>query len=314
MVSTLPELIDFWPDGYIGHTDSKGLDIGKEFLRNLFMIESSFPIKKVKIFSHFQKPNKNSIVRRVVSHIFLILKSDKISKQKKLHGHQGNRFDLEPSALNIWYTSENIRPPLSENFNIFLSHDLDDYMGKNIYLPIWATRLGSNIEESVKAQDNFLNRRITTVNEKSDICAVISNPEPIRLAFLTELQRHVKVDIYGAFGLPLSDKNSVLSRYKVNICFENDEFPGYVTEKPFESWMNGCIPVWRGIDSGSYLNEEAIINVTKLGFRHSIEQIIHIVNNNSEYLRISSQPILNRGYDFLILQDKIRSQFIHSMN
>ena len=37
------------------------------------------------------------------------------------------------SRHRIWYTGENIRPPISTNFDGFLSFDLDDYENKNYY-------------------------------------------------------------------------------------------------------------------------------------------------------------------------------------
>jgi hypothetical protein len=46
--------------------------------------------------------------------------------------------------------------------------------------------------------------------------------------------------------LPVFAKLSVLSRYRFAICFENTAFPGYVTEKIFDSFVAGCIPVYLG--------------------------------------------------------------------
>jgi hypothetical protein len=45
---------------------------------------------------------------------------------------------------------------------------------------------------------------------------------------------------------PAFEKVSTLSRYRFAVCFENSAFPGYVTEKIFDSFVAGCIPVYRG--------------------------------------------------------------------
>jgi hypothetical protein len=142
---------------------------------------------------------------------------------------------------------------------------------------------------------------------KKGICVVISNPEPIRMAFIDELRKNFEVDVYGAFGLPIRDKAEVLRNYKINVCFENDEYPGYVTEKPFEAWLNECIPVWRGLDAAGYLNQESIINVTELGFHASITKIGMILEHDDEYLRVSGLPILKKGYAFQDLENKINT-------
>jgi hypothetical protein len=282
MHKTSVELRNFWPDGYTGHTDSSGRDLGKEFLKSLFLTDATSQYADVNVHSHFYRTRNLVKIRKVVSKIEQVIRRDKLVKYKKLHGHLTDNHDLKINSLNIWYTSENIRPPLNQAFDMFLSHDIDIYDGRNTYLPIWATRLGSDIAEAMRAQIHLSTRRNTKIEGKRGICAVISNPEPIRMAFLDELRKHFAVDVYGAFGLPIRDKAEVLSNYKINVCFENDEYPGYVTEKPFEAWINECIPVWRGLDSAGYINQESIINVTELGFQASIAKIGEILENDDE--------------------------------
>ncbi len=47
------------------------------------------------------------------------------------------------------------------------------------------------------------------------------------------------------------EKHKVLSQYKFNICYENAKnIPGWITEKIFDSFFAGCVPVywgWRGV-------------------------------------------------------------------
>ena len=42
--------------------------------------------------------------------------------------------------------------------------------------------------------------------------------------------------------------DAVARNYRYFLCFENDLYPGYVTEKPIEAWASGSVPLWRGID------------------------------------------------------------------
>jgi hypothetical protein len=46
--------------------------------------------------------------------------------------------------------------------------------------------------------------------------------------------------------LPPLGKVSTLSNYRFALCFENTAFPGYVTEKIFDCFAAGCIPVYLG--------------------------------------------------------------------
>lgn len=41
-------------------------------------------------------------------------------------------------------------------------------------------------------------------------------------------------------------KNKVFRQYKFSICYENAIFPGYISEKIFDSLLAGCIPVYMG--------------------------------------------------------------------
>jgi hypothetical protein len=214
---------------------------------------------------------------------------------------------LNPNNFNMWYTPENMRPPLDQDYDVFLSHDTDDYDGRNLYLPIWATRLAGTLDASILRQREFTKPRNTNGLNKKGICAVISNPEPVRMAFIKELRKYVPVDIYGALGKPIEDKNEILSQYKFNICFENDHFPGYVTEKPIEAWENGCIPIWWGNDIKNYLNPEAIIDVSKLGFMAAIEEISASLISDDKYQSIFRQPLLNKEFNFEKLNETIQN-------
>ena len=291
-------LKSFWAYGAVGHVNSEGIDVGQEFLRNTFKDISSISFTDCVIYSHFESINAASRILEQIEYLTNKRSRSELEKRTRLHGHFKKKNKLEKSIFNVWSTSENIRPPLDEEFNIFLSHDLDTYDGRNIYLPIWATRLGVTIAEAKEAQKKLLVRRNGDVGLRSGICAIVSNPEPIRMAFLRELQRVFPVDIYGALGSPVDDKFQILSKYKFNVCFENVESPGYITEKPIESWIGGCIPIWKGIDPIQSLNQNSIINVTRDGFAKTIETIETLMNDEDQFNSKWRQPILLNPYNF----------------
>lgn len=68
------------------------------------------------------------------------------------------------------------------------------------------------------------------------------------------------------FGGPVQDKVSTLSDYRFSLCFENTRFPGYVTEKIFDCFFAGTIPVYLGApDIDSYVPRDSFIDVTSFG-------------------------------------------------
>lgn len=67
---------------------------------------------------------------------------------------------------------------------------------------------------------------------------------------------------YPSYKGTVSRKKETLSNYKFNICYENAKnVPGWITEKIFDSFFSGCIPVywgWSGIES--YVDKNCFIN------------------------------------------------------
>ena len=57
------------------------------------------------------------------------------------------------------------------------------------------------------------------------------------------------------------DKIATMAQYRFSICFENLRFSGYVTEKIFDCFFAGCIPVYYGApDIERYVPKEAFID------------------------------------------------------
>lgn len=237
----------------------------------------------------------------------------------------------QPNSLarvSVWYTGENVRPPLGV-WDATWSFDTDPIGGTNYYLPVWM--IGMDFDWIPHPQDdgevrqrratnaNFLGRRLRSeemlrirsgsAGERPLFCCTfINNPEPIRMHAIEALREVGEVDVYGrASGRPVPDKASIASDYQFMLCFENDLYPGYVTEKPFEAWGAGTIPIWRGLDPAGYMNREAVID--QLQFRdlsrlaHFVEEVRHDVGWLNE---VSSRPILTRAPDLLPIQNQLR--------
>jgi hypothetical protein len=62
-------------------------------------------------------------------------------------------------------------------------------------------------------------------------------------------------------GLAFDEKLIVMSQFKFAVCFENCSFPGYLTEKLFDCFLAGCIPIYYGapdihdfVPSGAFID------------------------------------------------------------
>ena len=122
-------------------------------------------------------------------------------------------------------------------------------------------------------------------------CFVISNLTrgelaEKRIALLHKIHAWRHVDSAGAmqnntgwfapFGL---DFLYWIAQYKYMICLENSAEPGYLTEKPFQSWLASTVPIYDGGEVGA-LNPDAIINA---GTDDVLAQLQRLENDPAAY-------------------------------
>jgi hypothetical protein len=189
---------------------------------------------------------------------------------------------------------------LDENFDSYISFDQDTFGGVNFYFPLlyaellfrdpeWAKRLGVDFNLNELSQP----RQITNPKTKF-ACAFIGNAEPIRLRAIEELREYGEVDVFGAHtGKPIDGKHEASKDYKYMLCFENDLYPGYITEKLLDAYVCETVPLYRG-DFGdeAHVNRQSLLNATDF---KSLKDFAHHVGTMSEsaYLDLFRQPLLN---------------------
>jgi len=91
-------------------------------------------------------------------------------------------------------------------------------------------------------------------------------------------KEHGYIDLFGpAFGNKVKDKMSICQEYKYMICFENDLFPGYVTEKLIDAYLCGSIPVyWGDLGLDQDIDRESFHNLTSTySMSRALNKILH---------------------------------------
>jgi hypothetical protein len=79
--------------------------------------------------------------------------------------------------------------------------------------------------------------------------------------FYTKFPAAAKVRRFPSYQGPVKRKNDVMRQYKFAIAYENAKFPGYVTEKIFDSFFAGCVPIYEGApDVTKYIPPETFID------------------------------------------------------
>ena len=285
---------NFWP----------GEDLTKKFLLSLITNTKKTSDKVILTSVFSKKPSLAEKVRKSVKfRLFGLIDTEYV--QKRSYGIE--KPVTGKNIKNIWYTGENHRLPSDDGWDAFLSFELDRSFSKNIYLPIWVTRLGQDIEEVQSRIEKMVLIRKPRISKTKFACAFVGNPEPKRMMFIKEFSKYFKIDLFGsAFNNPIENKSKILDEYRFNICFENDLYPGYVTEKAFESWESEAIPIWWGLDEAKFLNPNSLIDVTVLGFDRAIGEVRKIASSEEKMYSLRSQPILLKRYDLINLVDKLK--------
>ena len=90
---------------------------------------------------------------------------------------------------------------------------------------------------------------------------------------------------YPSYKSSVESKREVLQKYKFAICYENArDISGYITEKIFDCFFAGCVPVYRGASNVTeHIPENTFID--KRNFRTYDELYSHLKNMpDKEYL------------------------------
>jgi hypothetical protein len=198
----------------------------------------------------------------------------------------------------IWVTGENLRPPYTQEFDGYLSYD-QNLLRNCAYLPVWYFDAGffkSHFVSRVGVETStemLLKRRDINKVPPKFACMFVANPHSVRLHFADLLAQYGNVEKFGsAFGNRVEHKFPLGSEFKFTIAFENDFYPGYVTEKILEAYLCKSIPVyWGGLSATSPINPEAVI-VMQEG--QSLENLAQKIANftDSEILEKLNQPLL----------------------
>jgi hypothetical protein len=107
-----------------------------------------------------------------------------------------------------------------------------------------------------------------------------------RLVILLKVIQKLERFKYKSYRGPVDSKKETLGKYKFAICYENArDIPGYITEKIFDCFFAGCVPVyWGAPNVTSFIPEDTFINRTKF---NNHEELYDYLKNmpDDEYVR-----------------------------
>ncbi len=221
---------------------------------------------------------------------------------------------LSYKCTRIFFTGENIGPNYN-NCDYSMCHDFID-SDKHYRLPLYILYGGYYELIDKKVDDSLLNRKFCNF--------IVSNgASVIRNEFFLKLSKYKTVDSGGRFmnnlGYAVGDKLKFQSDYKFSIAFENDAYrpnrDGYTTEKILEPMKVNSIPIyWGNTLIHKDFNRKSFINYHDFKSENElIEYIIHLDNNDDEYMKVMREPWLNDNKILESLKEENIKKFLYNI-
>ena len=224
-------------------------------------------------------------------------------------------------SIKIAFYTENQIPDFNKADYAIGFHNLnylDRYFKKTTLIWIFERRY-----LNIKSKD-FLIRRNKAYKSKirKKFCAaLISNflsSDKFRIKFIKELNKYKKVDMGGHYmnnvGRRVKNKMKFLSLYKFSISMENSEGQGYISEKIFDSFLAGTIPIYYGgymIDE--FINPKAFILIrNEKDMKEKIEYIKKLDKNEKLYKSFLKQKLFLKD-NLVQISKKEKIQFFNNI-
>ncbi|WP_240444876.1 glycosyltransferase family 10 domain-containing protein, partial [Helicobacter pylori] len=101
--------------------------------------------------------------------------------------------------------------------------------------------------------------------------------------------------VRNTLGYNVKNKSEFLSQYKFNLCFENSQGYGYVTEKIIDAYFSHTIPIYWGSPSvAKDFNPKSFVNVHDFkNFDEAIDYIKYLHTHPNAYLDMLYENPLN---------------------
>ena len=153
--------------------------------------------------------------------------------------------------------------------------------------------------------DELVNKKNIIYFPKKDVLCIISNPNgKERNQFLEKLEKKVNITYAGRyknnfenikFAYNTNEFNDFVKQFKFIISMENSKEETYITEKIIHGFRAGIIPIyWGSPEIYKYFNEKRFLNLDNNDDK-LINQIIKLINNEEEWLKVVNQPVFKNN-------------------
>lgn len=245
-----------------------------------------------------------------------------------------NQNLMKQNEINLLLSVENVSKwkyyPHYKKFNnygnslmhVYLYNHISKIEYNNKYLAIPLIYCRVNYYETYKHK---ITPNIITPFQNKKFCLMInrSNLNSNIHYFYNLLSTIDTVDNISLYDNVISRKScynsvellNVFNQYKFILCFENSYQNGYVTEKIFNCFFSGAIPIYKGAPNIlDYFSESTFINVNNTNTKDEnifLDKIKYIATNETEYNKFITTNSINPNYNDESYKT-LFSKFIHN--
>lgn len=228
--------------------------------------------------------------------LYQFIKNNTDVKHLNIYSIFGKKEYIEKYATkkDIFYSGENldVEHGLYDEYSDYCL----DYVGLSLgfaqrneanylRLPLWILWIFDPVidKDKIAERVDYINRSRNTGKYE---CSVIARHDKwnMRAPIYEALKNKINILCAGQWNHNTNllwdeykdDKIKFLNHCKFNICAENEDTPNYVTEKLFEAFLGGCVPIYAGGASDpepGIVNPEALL-LWKRGNKENNEAIV----------------------------------------
>ena len=198
-----------------------------------------------------------------------------------------------------------------DTFDLVIGYDCSPANENILYFPLWLSRY---VDPEKHGEERFaafqkmedVRHSATTdrrgaaliashdfMGSRTMMCEALSETVPITYAGKWRNSSTALWDKYN------NDKQRFLSQFRFNLCPENMDAAGYTTEKIFDAFAAGCIPVYMGScgrPAEDVLNPEAYICLDPDGNNiKKIDEIRTLAEDDDKYRAFMEKPVFQEA-------------------
>lgn len=240
----------------------------------------------------------------------------------------GLQKPTDKSAMKIFYNGESKQryayyanvDMILKSYDYFIGFDVPTN-NRMFRLPYWMTMFDFYKGKASKCLNILSDKTRFNIEEKKLGCVMIATTDfnSLRSSFVFKCFENgikvlcpskicnntqpMQVGREGDKGVHFfHGKMDYLKKFKIEICFENTNEYGYVTEKIFGALMTGCIPVYwgssfEGLIEGDIINMDRVLYLMQdlSNLEQILQQIHKLVTDEQYYETFFNKPIFKEN-------------------